>query len=181
MMRSADPAGASVASATMPRMDISESSHDVRMDVELPGMSESDVQVELAGDVLTIRGEKRAARDDAQRHLTERSFGSFTRSLRLSFAPRPEEVQAVLMNGVLSITLPKAPAHSHAHRIPVHGGDGADKFVATRGAAAAVAGHPTPDTTWSSTASESGVEVPDGKAPAAHNPVQDGSSANHPI
>ena len=103
--------------------------------------------MELAGDVLTIRGEKRVEREDLQHHIVERSFGTFARSLRLPFPTEPDRARATFHNGVLTIpTLPKPAAQERVHRIPVQPARGA----ADRGCdgpAAAVAGHPTPETT----------------------------------
>ncbi len=112
------------------------------------------MQVELNGDMLTIRGEKRAEHEDAQHHLAERTFGAFARTVRLPFAPRPEEVKATFEHGVLRITLPKAAPEARSRRIPVQSrapGAGGAPGAAPRGDAhgtpAAVAGHPTPSTT----------------------------------
>jgi HSP20 family protein len=147
VMRGVGPAGGSLTGALVPRMDVSESGQDICIEMELPGVSEQDVHVELTDDLLIVRGEKRAVREDAQHHLTERSFGGFARSVRLPFAPRPDQVQAGFANGVLTITLPKASAEARVHRIQVQPGAGTGQSSASQGAAAAMAGHPTPDTT----------------------------------
>lgn len=106
-----------------PRLDISESDNELRIRAELPGVSENDIQVELADDVLTIRGEKKSeseSTDDQESyHMIERSFGSFARSIRLPFAVNPDQVQASFKNGVLTITIPKSAAQQKAHRIQV--------------------------------------------------------------
>ncbi len=140
-----DTAAATAATAT-PCMNVGETGQELRIEVELPGVLEEDVHVELAGDVLTIRGEKRVEREDLQHHIAERSFGTFARSLRLPFPAEPDRAHATFHNGVLTITLPKPTAQDRVHRIPVRSAGGA----AARGCdgpAAAVAGHPTPDTT----------------------------------
>jgi HSP20 family protein len=135
------PGGATMA----PRMNVGETGQELRIEVELPGVPEADVHVDLAGDVLTIRGEKRAEHEDVQHHIAERSFGTFARSVRLPFSADPDRVQAIFRNGVLTIALPKPSVQDRVHRIPVqpasHG--------AVRGGngQAAVAGHPTPETT----------------------------------
>ena len=141
-------AGGNAAGAAMtaPRMNVGETGQELRIEVELPGVSEEDVRVELAGDVLTIHGEKRIERDDVQHHIAERSFGTFARSLRLPFPADPDRVQATFHNGVLTITLPKPSPQDRVHRIPVQparGGVGRGG----NGQAAAMAGHPTPETT----------------------------------
>ena len=52
--------------------------------------------------------QKRAEPEDAQHHLPERSFRTFARTVRLPFAPRPDEVRATFEHGVLHTTLPAA-------------------------------------------------------------------------
>ncbi len=139
-------AGAASAAAAMPCMNVGETVQELRIEVELPGVPEEDVQVELAGDVLTIRGEKRIEREDVQHHIAERSFGTFARSLRLPFPAEPDRARATFHNGVLTITLPKPAAQERVHRIPVQAARGA-AAGGSNGQAAAVAGHPTPETT----------------------------------
>lgn len=156
-MRGPGPAG--TASMAAPCMNVSETDRDIRIEVELPGVSEGDVQLDLTGDLLTVHGEKRGIRGDAQHHVVERSFGSFARSVRLPFSPEPDRVQAGFAHGVLTITVPKSAAGSRVHRIQVRpgggagegAGGGADPSSGGRNAAAAVAGHPTPDTTQGTT------------------------------
>jgi len=58
--------GAAGGAMTPPHMNVSETGQELRIEVELPGVSEEDVQVELVGDVLTIHGEKRTEREDVQ-------------------------------------------------------------------------------------------------------------------
>ena len=188
------PAGG--ASVTAPRVNVSETDRDVRVEVELPGVSDQDVQVDLADDLLTIRGEKRVTREDAHHHVVERSFGGFARSIRLPFSPEPDRVQAGFSRGVLTITLPKSAPGSRVHRIRVRPGGGAGEGAeggqspGDRGAAAA-AGHPTPDTTQSGATQSGrggagsasigpgGVELNDQRRVAA-DPVLDNPGAGHP-
>ena len=132
--------------AATPCMNVGETGQELRVEVELPGVSEEDVHVELAGDMLTIRGEKKVEREDVQHHIAERSFGTFARSLRLPFPVEPDRIQATFHNGVLTIALPKPPAQERVHRIPVQPARGG-AARGSNGHAAAVAGHPTPETT----------------------------------
>jgi HSP20 family protein len=72
-------------------------------------MSPEDVDVDVSGNMLTIRGEKRDEWEgrDAGRHLVERRFGSFQRSVQLPSTVDADKVDAVYKNGVLTITLGK--------------------------------------------------------------------------
>lgn len=145
-LRGSSPAGAGAVMA--PRMNVSETAQAIHIEVELPGVSEKDVHVELADDVLTIRGEKRTQREDAHHHVVERSSGTFSRSVRLPFAAKPDQVQASFTHGVLTVTLPKSAAEARVHRIQVQpSGNTAGDSQDCQGAPAATAGHPTPDTT----------------------------------
>lgn len=113
--------------AASPRLNISETDQDFRIEAELPGVPEDAVEVILNEDVLTIKGEKKAERSEQQEsyHVMERSYGSFARSVRLPFAVNPEDVSASCQNGVLSITIPKNAAQEKARRIEIHKGGGA--------------------------------------------------------
>ncbi len=106
-----------------PHMDVSETDKDVRLQAELPGVNEKDIEVSLNDDVLTIRAEKRQERREERQgtHFSERSYGTFQRSLRLPFPVSQDQVQATFENGVLSVTLPKAQPQERSHRIQVQG------------------------------------------------------------
>jgi HSP20 family protein len=108
----------------VPHMDVSETEKELRIQAELPGVSERDIEVSLHEDVLTIRAEKKQERKEEREgvHFSERSFGTFQRSLRLPYQVNPDQVQARFENGVLSVTLPKTQPQSTRQRIPVQGG-----------------------------------------------------------
>lgn len=94
-----------------PSVDISENDTEIKIEAELPGLDEDDVEVSLADNVLTISGEKKAENEDEGEnyyHL-ERSYGSFKRSVTLSHEVDADEIDATFKNGVLQITLPKLP------------------------------------------------------------------------
>jgi len=78
------------------------------VEAELPGVMESDVDVTVHNGMLFIRGERRPAE---RRHYlyNGRSFGRFERVITLPEAVNTEDVQAMLKDGILSITLPKSP------------------------------------------------------------------------
>jgi HSP20 family protein len=106
------------------RMNIAETAEGLKLKAELPGMEEKDIEVTLQDQTLTIRGEKRAEKEekDTQYHLLECSYGSFSRSIRLPFRVKEEDIQARFANGVLSIELPKPKdARGEARKIPLKG------------------------------------------------------------
>ncbi len=90
-------------------VEVSETGVELKVVAELPGVEEKDVSVELVGDVLTIKGEKRTEeeRKDESYHLAERRYGAFSRTLRLPFAAEADKVQATFKNGVLTVIVPK--------------------------------------------------------------------------
>ena len=92
-----------------PAVDIDETEKEMVITAELPGVSDKDVEVSLAGDVLTIKGEKKAEKEEKRGDTTyvERQFGSFARSVRLPFEVKDEQIDAKFKDGVLTIHLPK--------------------------------------------------------------------------
>jgi HSP20 family protein len=90
-----------------PRIELSETDKAVTISAELPGLSENDVQVEIANGVLSIRGEKKAERSDESKFVSERYYGSFERQLPLD-GVEEDKAKADFKNGVLTVTLPKS-------------------------------------------------------------------------
>jgi HSP20 family protein len=95
--------------AITPAVDIDETDKELVVTAELPGVSDKDVEVSLAGDILTIKGDKKAEHEEknGNSYYMERRFGSFSRSVRLPFEVRDEKVDAKFKDGVLTIHLPK--------------------------------------------------------------------------
>jgi HSP20 family protein len=105
-----------------PRIDVAETDATIEVTAELPGIDEKDVDVVLRDDVLTIRGEKKSEREEkkADFHLVERSFGSFSRSIRLPFEADSEAVKANFAKGLLKVTIAKpAQVKDKTVKIPV--------------------------------------------------------------
>ena len=97
--------------ATFPTADVVEGEKDYKITAELPGMSEKDLEIALAGDVLTLKGEKKEEHEEKgqNRYVSERRYGSFQRSFALPEDADPEKIEAAFKNGVLTITLAKRP------------------------------------------------------------------------
>jgi HSP20 family protein len=104
----------------VPKVDVSETKDAVVVKAEVPGMEAKDLQASLQENVLTITGEKRQEKEekDERYHRVERSYGSFTRSMRLPAGVDSGKVNAAFKNGVLTVTLPKTAA-AKATPIPV--------------------------------------------------------------
>jgi HSP20 family protein len=92
-----------------PAVDVSEDAAAYKVTAELPGMSENDIEVVLSGDTLTLKGEKRQEKEqkDANRYLSERSYGAFQRSFYVPEGVDRDKIAADFSKGVLTLTLPK--------------------------------------------------------------------------
>lgn len=104
-----------------PRMDVAESPERYDVSVEVPGMDEKDVTVKVQSGMLIISGEKKAERteESGATHLTERSFGSFARSVRLPEDADADAITADYAKGVLTVSVPKRPEGKNEKKITV--------------------------------------------------------------
>lgn len=102
------PLGA-ITGQVIPSLDIAETESEIIVRVELPGVEPENVDLSIVGDRLVIKGEKKKEAEEAGRtfHITECSYGSFLRSIRLPAEVDPDRVTASYKAGVLQITLPK--------------------------------------------------------------------------
>ena len=97
--------------AGTPAMDIGETEKAYEITAELPGMSESDVQVIASSGGLTIKGEKKEEKEERKKdyYLSERRYGSFERRLQIPEGVDTDKIEATFKKGVLSVSLPKKP------------------------------------------------------------------------
>ncbi len=95
-----------------PGVNVWEAGDNFYAEAEVPGLGMDDLEVLVVGNELTIRGRWNAESDDDKRvfHRRERECGDFTRVLTLPVDLDAEKVDAVLKDGVLTVTLPKAEA-----------------------------------------------------------------------
>jgi HSP20 family protein len=93
-----------------PAFDVSETENELILRAEIPGMDKKDIDIQLTDGVLTIKGEKRHEKEDKEEnyHFIERSYGTFSRSMRVPFDVEIEKVDATYKDGVLKVTLPKS-------------------------------------------------------------------------
>jgi Molecular chaperone (small heat shock protein) len=101
----------SVGADLVPSMDVKETDTAFEVTAEVPGVDEKDVQVTFENGALTIRGEKKAEREEKEEgyYLSERSYGSFCRSIAFDDVDG-DKIDARFAKGVLKITVPKLPA-----------------------------------------------------------------------
>ena len=108
----------------VPAVDFVERDNGYEVHADLPGMEEKDIEVKVAGGVLTIKGERREDKEEKKPdfHLRERRFGSFERALRVPEGVDVEKIEASFKKGVLTITMPKtAEAQKPVKKIEVKG------------------------------------------------------------
>jgi HSP20 family protein len=92
-----------------PAIDIAENENSVFVKAELPGLTEKDIDVNILGDTLTIKGEKKKEEEKKEQNYyrLERSYGSFQRTVSLPSAVHAEKCRASFKNGILEIEMPK--------------------------------------------------------------------------
>ena len=93
----------------MPQIDVVDTDRELTVSAELPGMDDEDIEVSLTSENLTIRGEKKEETEEKGKdyYRSERSFGSFTRSIPLPLEVDAGKAEASFKKGVLTIRLPK--------------------------------------------------------------------------
>ncbi len=76
----------------------------------IPVIKPQEMQINITGDVLTLKGETKQEEERKERawHIREQRAGSFERSVALPTAVKTDQAEAVFENGILTITLPKA-------------------------------------------------------------------------
>jgi HSP20 family protein len=116
-----------------PRIDVHEEGYTLEVSAELPGVDQKDIELRLDEDILTIRGEKRNERKDKQAHITERSYGSFQRSIRLPFAPKPDDIRADFRDGVLTVSIPRQEQQERSRRIEIGGATSGQQISSAQG------------------------------------------------
>jgi len=97
-------------SASTPAVDMYQTDDEIVVRASLPGIKADEVQINVTGDVLTLKGEVKHEEEKNNRswHIREQRWGSFQRSVALPTNVVSEKAQAEFENGILTITLPKA-------------------------------------------------------------------------
>ena len=99
-----------------PAIDMYQTEDDVVVKAALPGIKADEVQINVTGDILTLRGETKheeektssSQRKDKSWHIREHRWGAFERSVRLPTGVISDRAKADFDNGILTITLPKS-------------------------------------------------------------------------
>jgi len=95
----------------MPRVDVREDADKLVITAELPGLTHEDIDLELRDEALFLKGEKRSgdSYENETIRVSERRYGSFSRSVRLPEGCDFDQIQATVEKGVLTVTVPKVP------------------------------------------------------------------------
>ena len=93
-----------------PAIDMYQTDNEVIVKAAVPGLKADEVQINVTGDVLTIKGESKHEEEKKNQswHIREQRWGAFERSVTLPTGVIPDRAKADFENGILTITLPKS-------------------------------------------------------------------------
>lgn len=105
----------------VPTVDLKETNDRYEIDVNVPGMTKDDINLELDGNTLHISGEKQQRNDDKDKtfHRVETEYGYFHRSFNLPESARTENINAEYEDGVLKIHVPKDKEKTETKKIEI--------------------------------------------------------------
>ena len=103
------PEEALTTTAVAPPLDIYEDEHNIILKIDVPGINESDIDVRIQDNTLTVHGERKIEKEEKEENFrrVERQYGSSTRSFTLPSSVDPGQVSANCDKGVLKISLAK--------------------------------------------------------------------------
>lgn len=95
-----------------PAVDIVEDENEIVLKAELPGLKQEDIDIEMHGDTLTIKGERRFEDTDKRDNYVrmERSYGAFQRAFTVGVPVDSDKINAKFRDGLLEVRLPKSEA-----------------------------------------------------------------------
>ena len=102
-----------------PRVDVVETDEEIKVTAELPGLDAKDVDVTVSHNTLTLKGEKKQEHEETGEgyYRSERSYGSFERSISLPSTVEADKADATFDKGVLTVTFPKTTAQAGKQQI----------------------------------------------------------------
>ncbi len=106
---------------SMPSVDMEEKNNSYIVRVDIPGLNKDKIEITVRGEILTIQGMRESINQEqsGSYYTQERSYGSFSRSLRLPGPVDEGNIKADYQNGVLTITLPKVSEEQASKKINV--------------------------------------------------------------
>lgn len=109
----------------VPPVDVYEDEHKILLKLEIPGMKQEDLDIQLENNTLTVRGERKFENEEKEEnfHRVERHYGTFYRAFTIPNTVNPDSVKADYDAGVLKIQLEKR-AEAKPKQIKVQVGKG---------------------------------------------------------
>ncbi len=97
------------AQAMIPAVDIAEEEKTLIVSLEMPGLDEKDIKVEVLGNQLIVSAERKFEQEKKGKdyHRVEQEYGSFQRTLQLPTGLKTDQIEAVYKRGILMLTIPK--------------------------------------------------------------------------
>jgi HSP20 family protein len=107
----------------VPAVDVVEKDGAFVLKAEVPGLSPDQIDVQIENNVLSVRGVRRYENEEERGgyRRVERSYGSFSRSFVLPEGTNPDDIEAKVEHGILSVTIPKVKTAA-ARKVEVKGG-----------------------------------------------------------
>ncbi|MHC4661353.1 MAG: Hsp20/alpha crystallin family protein [Planctomycetota bacterium] len=104
-----------------PRLDISETETEFVVKADVPGVDPKELDISLEDDILTVSGEKKEEHEEKEEnyHRIERSYGSFSRSIKLPSNVDSSKIEAGSKDGVLKLVIPKVEEEKKKFKIDV--------------------------------------------------------------
>jgi HSP20 family protein len=101
------------AAGVFPLINLTEAKNRYTVRAELPGLSSEELDIQATVNTLSLAGERKIPAEDsgAKYHRRERESGRFSRLISLPGEINPDQVEARLVNGILTVVVPKAEAH----------------------------------------------------------------------
>jgi HSP20 family protein len=108
----------------MPAVEVTERGNTLVVRADLPGINQNDVKVEVAPEGLTIQGERKREHEErgASGYRSERTYGSFYRTIPLPEGANVESATAEFKDGVLEVTVPVPEQQRRRRQVPITGG-----------------------------------------------------------
>ncbi len=104
-----------------PEIEVYQRNNELVVRADLPGLKKDDVRVDIADDDITISGERRQEHETERAgvYRSERSYGSFCRTIPLPQGAMTDQAKATFRNGVLEITMPSPPEQTRGRRLEI--------------------------------------------------------------
>lgn len=104
-------------SQVFPIIELLEGEQEVNVIIELPGLKKEDIELGIAGDVLTVKGINNPIYSHLKRTYSERFTGEFQRQIKLPDTISPNQLNARYWNGLLIVSYPRA--YSRVEIVPI--------------------------------------------------------------